>query len=69
MSVKVSKCHIEISVQTLYIYISDVNFLLNQFFFPPLQIPHCQINVFPAVSVGKKYCHAMNDQLGNAHLS
>lgn len=53
MSVKVMKCHIEISVQTLYIYISDVRFLLNQCF-SPLQIPHCQINVFPAVSVGNK---------------
>lgn len=34
MPVKVMKCHIEISVQTLYIYISDVSFLLNQFVFP-----------------------------------
>lgn len=34
MLVKVMKRHIEISMQTLYIYISNVSFFLNQFFFP-----------------------------------
>lgn len=34
MPVKVMKCHIEISMQTLYIYIYNVSFFLNQFFFP-----------------------------------
>lgn len=33
MLVKVMKRHIEISMQTLYIYISNVSFFLNQFFF------------------------------------
>lgn len=34
MPVEVTKCNTEISVETEYIYISDVIFVLNQFFFP-----------------------------------
>lgn len=34
MPVEVMKCNTEISVETEYIYISDVIFVLNQFFFP-----------------------------------